>query len=157
MCFITYQVWSWFLHDFSSLWWLGNIEQYVIITGIHVRSMKHGALNQDHLSLMNFNDNIADKKWRAVIFREDIDWKLMANTVGAIKNPKYHKVLSRIAVVMMVVNNSSLNVRDCEHESFPSCQNSGRKCINNMLFSPEENPSTNMNVMKGERRRVHFN
>lgn len=104
---------------------------------------------------MNFYDHITDKKWRAVIFREDIDWKFMANTVGAIKNPKYHKILSRITVIMMVVNDSSLNVRDCEHESFPSCQNNGRKHIKNVQFSPEKNPS-NMNVIKTERKRMHF-
>lgn len=156
MCFITDQVWSWFLHDFSSLWLLGNIEKYIIITGIQVRSMKHGALNQDCLSLMNFNDHIADKKWRAVIFREDIDRKFMANAVGAIKNPKYHKVLSRITVIVMIVNNTSLNVRDCEHESFSSYQNSERKFIKNVQFSPEENLSMDVNVIKGERWRTHF-
>lgn len=113
--------------------------------------MKHGALNQDRLSLMNFDDHIADQKWRAIIFREDIYWELMANTVGAIKNSKYHKVLSRITVIMMVVNNSSLNVRDGEHESFSSCQNSGRKHSKNVWFRPENYLSTNMKVIEGER------
>lgn len=116
---LTYQAWPWLLHNLSSLRWFCDIKEDVVITGVYVWSSQHGPLDQYGLSLLQFNHNIVYEERGAVIFGQDVDRKLMADAMMAIKYPEDHKVFGGVTVIMMVANDSSLQVSHSEEKSFP--------------------------------------
>lgn len=116
---LTYQSWPWLLHDLSSLWRFRDIEEDVVITAVHIWSSQHGSLDQDSLPLLQFNHNISYEERGTIIFGQDVDGEFVTDAVIAIKYPEDHEVFGGIAVIMMIANNSSLEISHGEEKSFP--------------------------------------
>lgn len=117
LIFETCESRSWYLHEHPCLWLACDVEENVVVAGVHVWSLQAWPTYQGHLTLLGLNQNVCDEKRRTVVLWQYFDRELVLSLMVVVGNAENDEILDRVTVVVMVTNQTCLNVTDGKGEA----------------------------------------
>lgn len=81
---LTCESWSWNFHDFSGLRGACDVEENVVIAGVHVRGLEGGASQQHRLSLRHLQQHVGDQEGGTVILGQNLNGELVSGLMLAV-------------------------------------------------------------------------